>query len=179
MNIKSTIAKVFAAATVLICAANANANVVVSFPEVNYVAPTYGNTTTWATESYVIPVGQVITGASFSGTWGLTSIYNGTTASTELFLDGIDVSNNFSESQYSFNFTFTPSELSLFNSGSATLSFIQEGAYEVRLSSTTLTIDTIASAVPEPSTWAMMILGFAGVGFMAYRKKSKPTFRLA
>jgi hypothetical protein len=47
------------------------------------------------------------------------------------------------------------------------------------LSSTTLTIDTIASGVPEPSTWAMMILGFAGVGFMAYRKKSKPTFRLA
>jgi hypothetical protein len=30
------------------------------------------------------------------------------------------------------------------------------------------------SGVPEPSTWAMMILGFAGVGFMAYRRKSKP-----
>jgi PEP-CTERM motif len=30
------------------------------------------------------------------------------------------------------------------------------------------------SAVPEPSTWAMMILGFAGIGFMAYRRKSKP-----
>ena len=32
----------------------------------------------------------------------------------------------------------------------------------------------VAEAVPEPSTWAMMILGFAGVGFMAYRRKSKP-----
>ena len=30
------------------------------------------------------------------------------------------------------------------------------------------------SAVPEPSTWAMLLLGFAGVGFMAYRRKSKP-----
>jgi len=29
----------------------------------------------------------------------------------------------------------------------------------------------IASAVPEPSTWAMLILGFAGVGFMAYRRR--------
>jgi hypothetical protein len=29
-------------------------------------------------------------------------------------------------------------------------------------------------AVPEPSTWAMMILGFAGIGFMAYRKRNKP-----
>ena len=36
------------------------------------------------------------------------------------------------------------------------------------------TIDNLSfgvSAVPEPSTWAMMILGFAGVGFMAYRRK--------
>jgi hypothetical protein len=38
--------------------------------------------------------------------------------------------------------------------------------------------DQIAS-VPEPSTWAMMILGFAGVGFMAYRRKNKPSFRAA
>ena len=26
--------------------------------------------------------------------------------------------------------------------------------------------------VPEPATWAMMMLGFAGVGFAAYRRKS-------
>jgi hypothetical protein len=30
---------------------------------------------------------------------------------------------------------------------------------------------TISPAVPEPSTWAMMILGFCGVGFLAYRRK--------
>jgi hypothetical protein len=35
------------------------------------------------------------------------------------------------------------------------------------------------AAVPEPSTWAMMLLGFAGVGFMAYRRKSNHSFRLA
>jgi hypothetical protein len=34
-------------------------------------------------------------------------------------------------------------------------------------------------AVPEPSTWAMMILGFFGVGFMAYRRKSQGSLRLA
>lgn len=34
---------------------------------------------------------------------------------------------------------------------------------------------TTVPAVPEPSTWAMLLLGFAGVGFMAYRRKSKPT----
>jgi hypothetical protein len=32
-------------------------------------------------------------------------------------------------------------------------------------------IDNSVGAVPEPSTWAMMILGFCGVGFMAYRRK--------
>jgi hypothetical protein len=26
----------------------------------------------------------------------------------------------------------------------------------------------IPAAVPEPSTWAMLLLGFAGIGFMAY-----------
>jgi hypothetical protein len=35
------------------------------------------------------------------------------------------------------------------------------------------------SPVPEPSTWAMMILGFAGIGFMAYRRKSKPALMVA
>ena len=31
----------------------------------------------------------------------------------------------------------------------------------------------IAAAVPEASTWAMMILGFAAVGFIAYRRSRK------
>jgi hypothetical protein len=34
-------------------------------------------------------------------------------------------------------------------------------------------------AVPEPSTWAMLILGFFGVGFLAYRRKDQSTFRAA
>jgi hypothetical protein len=34
---------------------------------------------------------------------------------------------------------------------------------------TSLSITPIAAGVPEPSTWAMMILGFAGVGFLTYR----------
>lgn len=35
------------------------------------------------------------------------------------------------------------------------------------------------TAVPEPSTWAMMILGFLGVGFVAYRRKSSAALRVA
>jgi hypothetical protein len=32
---------------------------------------------------------------------------------------------------------------------------------------------TISAAVPELSTWAMMLLGFFGLGFMVYRRKDK------
>ena len=33
---------------------------------------------------------------------------------------------------------------------------------------------------PEPSTWAMMILGFLGIGFISYRRRStNSTFRFA
>ena len=40
------------------------------------------------------------------------------------------------------------------------------------------TMSTSVSAVPEPSTWAMMILGFFGVGFMAYRNRNQPAIRI-
>jgi hypothetical protein len=38
---------------------------------------------------------------------------------------------------------------------------------------TAITAIAAVEAVPEPSTWAMMLLGFAGIGFMAYRQKAK------
>lgn len=37
----------------------------------------------------------------------------------------------------------------------------------------------VITAVPEPATWAMMILGFIGVGFVAYRRRSGTSLRLA
>jgi hypothetical protein len=42
-----------------------------------------------------------------------------------------------------------------------------------------ISLVSIPSAVPEPSTWAMMISGFCGLGFMAYRRKSKPALMAA
>jgi hypothetical protein len=38
-------------------------------------------------------------------------------------------------------------------------------------------VQAAVGGVPEPSTWAVMILGFAGVGFMAYRRRN--TLRVA
>ena len=51
----------------------------------------------------------------------------------------------------------------IFNIGTFDLTSIVSG-------SSTLTISQVA-AVPEPSTWAMMILGFAGIGAMTYRRR--------
>ncbi|CUT11440.1 hypothetical protein BF49_2520 [Bradyrhizobium sp.] len=37
-------------------------------------------------------------------------------------------------------------------------------------------LDNIAiTAIPDPSTWALMILGFAGIGFMSYRRRIQST----
>jgi hypothetical protein len=65
-----------------------------------------------------------------------------------------------------------PMDPSLFESAIAIYSFYDFNTntgefYQAQL-------DAIAvQAVPEPSTWAMMILGFAGIGFLAYRRSRK------
>jgi hypothetical protein len=47
-------------------------------------------------------------------------------------------------------------------------------------SSPTVPVTGLIVAIPEASTWAMLILGFAGVGFMAYRRRNQePAIRLA
>ena len=37
---------------------------------------------------------------------------------------------------------------------------------------TTATV-TVAASVPEPSTWAMMLIAFAGLGFAGYRSRRR------
>jgi hypothetical protein len=41
----------------------------------------------------------------------------------------------------------------------------------------TFSPELFAASAPEPSTWAMMLMGFAGLGFMAYRRRN--TLRIA
>jgi hypothetical protein len=36
-----------------------------------------------------------------------------------------------------------------------------------------------SSAIPEPSTWAMMLIGFAGLGFSTYRQTRKTALAAA
>lgn len=52
------------------------------------------------------------------------------------------------------------------------------GAAITRTTAGTTTGDVNLSAVPEPSTWAMMIIGFFGIGFLAYRRQGQGGLRL-
>lgn len=60
---------------------------------------------------------------------------------------------------------FDPTAAAIYNIGLTTLASNGQTLASVD-------IQVNVGAVPEPSTWAMMILGFCGVGFMAYRKKA-------
>jgi hypothetical protein len=61
-----------------------------------------------------------------------------------------------------------------FSAGLTSFSFNGNGINE----GGTVTVLSVA-AVPEPSTWAMLILGFVGLGFMAYRRQTRPQARFA
>jgi hypothetical protein len=40
-------------------------------------------------------------------------------------------------------------------------------------------VDLPLNSVPEPSTWAMMGLGFAGLGFVGFRRGRKESVSIA
>jgi hypothetical protein len=74
-----------------------------------------------------------------------------------------------------YTFTFSPGYTS---NGNYIASFDIFG--QDPINAITPATGTIAvTAVPEASTWAMMLLGFAGVGLLAYRRNNRPQFRLA
>jgi hypothetical protein len=62
--------------------------------------------------------------------------------------------------QYSFTFTGT---------GSDTFTIVNRNDPSYQL----LDNFSVSSAVPEPSTWAMLLLGFAGLGYAGYRSSRK------
>ena len=92
----------------------------------------------------------------------------GTPSEFDVAIDGtdhIDISPVPSSAYALYTFTFT-------GTGSDTLSISNQNnpSYQV--------IDNVSvtgsgSTIPEPSTWAMMLIGFAGLGFVGYRRTRK------
>jgi hypothetical protein len=126
-----------------------------------------------------------ITSFSFSWTYlnGVTGAASGTTANVGFGDNALTASGGLLSytGGAAITETFTDGTL-----GTSQVAFGLTGAGTIRLQNIDLidlsgsvtqpfTIGTEqVSAVPEPSTWAMMILGFCGLGFMAYRKKMAP-----
>jgi hypothetical protein len=78
--------------------------------------------------------------------------------------------------------TYNPLSCPLLGNGDCIVRVTQgltSGLIDVDVTARATFAATAVASVPEPSTWAMMILGFAGVGFMAYRRKSKPALMAA
>jgi PEP-CTERM motif len=115
---------------------------------------------------YSVTVGGVTTISTFTSYPGTFPLGLGASPST---YDAAWANNAYSHLQLGFG------------AGTYSLSIMGDGAgglpadFAFRLDSGTLSV----SAVPEPSTWAMMMLGFAGVGFMAYRRKPAVPLRWA
>jgi hypothetical protein len=74
------------------------------------------------------------------------------------------------------NQDYTFYSLTFVNAAASNLIFTDAGTADQQ---GTLLADVTVSSVPEASTWAMMIMGFLGVGFLAYRRRSKAEFRFA
>jgi hypothetical protein len=70
-----------------------------------------------------------------------------------------------------FSFGTSPSNVGNFYTANGLYYFSVDRPQTLYNPGDQILIGGITAAVPEPSTWAMMILGFAGLGFMAYRRK--------
>ncbi len=66
-----------------------------------------------------------------------------------------------------------------FDAASGTYSVTEEYSITVTGEGVGNANSTIVVSVPESSTWAMLIIGFFGVGLTAYRRRAAPTFRVA
>lgn len=67
-----------------------------------------------------------------------------------------------------------------FTTGAAPVGLLTFSFTGLGVAAADVVLDNVTiAAVPEASTWAMMILGFFGMGFIAYRRKGARAFRFA
>lgn len=93
--------------------------------------------------------------------------------SLEALLNGVVVGSGTTQDFQGFQLVTLTGTL---NAGSNTLEFLGL----TQLTDQTAFIENVnVAAVPEPSTWAMMILGFSTLGFLGYRRKNKVALGVA
>jgi hypothetical protein len=179
---KALMAAAFATAIAVAAPASA-AQITVSLGDYDGPANSSGfpiNLGTIGTFSYAPLTGSTITAAFLEGTYG-TQVVPSSTASFDASVDG---SSNVtvcaiaapcfqgSGSLVPFSIALPSSLFASLTDGSATLGITQTSETFVRFGTPTLRIEYRAGAVPEAATWAMMLLGFGGIGMAMRRRRS-------
>jgi len=172
MNIKS-----IALALALACSSWSSANAVTLATQFQFIEDPSGqytvinNSTSWYIYGFAVSndfgSSPTTTQGSPSNTWGaVTGMFDFGNGAVRAFLY---------ENPHGADSDFLSSDIA-FGTTSDKFHFIPFAASEYELFLVNVdgvTGTSIGSALPEPATWAMMILGFAGIGFMAYRRKNK------
>lgn len=172
-----------------------------SDPTISYPAPAYvnGPHPNWipnsATSNWITPYDPFnqSTDPSVNGTYHFQTAFTVTGASLGAFFTGQFAADNVvsqillngqaiytgpvSGSQFNGWTAFGAN--TFFLDGVNTLEFDVVNYAQTSGNPSGLNVQFLTAAVPEPSTWAMMILGFLGVGFVAYRRKSDAVLRIA
>ena len=123
----------------------------------------------------VFTLGQIATAAMFTGNfWSDNRV-------TSIVLNGINIIYTNSGSASQFNGPGTSlNQLVNLNGGSNTLDVIVENYPGSSGNPAGLRLDAVFSAVPEPGTWMLMMLGLGAVGFsMRRRQKTQVRFQFA
>lgn len=132
--------------------------------------------------TFTFDAGQTFTTAIFQGFFGNSEVSS--SAEGYLTLDGITIGTCPSTGPCQagpglpIHYEFSPSEFSIFADGSATLVYNQTGCCIIRLAESTLTLRAVEGSVPEPATWAMMLIGFGAIGgSLRHRRRTQNLLR--
>lgn len=132
-----------------------------------------GLTATWTGQTYV-------NGVNYTGYVDLEFVASITSGATWVPAASAGISGPLAVLEIVNENSFSMTQQFLANSGSGYQPFLTvnnaahpftSGLALTSVSGQFFYTDPVASAVPETSTWAMLIIGFAGVGFVAHRRR--------